>query len=443
MAIAPQDAALTFEVLTAPLPEPDACGPDLDSEGDPDYMNFMATGEGLLPATFYSEQDGRPFDRTQIDFAAQFAKIAALNARTRDLRLIVLLAKFYILDKNLPGFMTAIEALAVLLERAWESVHPHGENGDFLLRMVAVQSLDDMTPVILPLTYAPLFEHKRFGSLSYRMHLLATGAAAAREGEDKPDATLVRRAFEEDLDLDTLINRRNGFRSMARALARIKAAFVEHVGLVEAVDFPRLAPLVEAIRALLDSYVVLRNPAAGDAPPAAAADLGDETAAPSAAQGNVVRFSDAAAALDAVAAYYARFEPSNPALLLVRQAAQLIGKSFLDVIRVLVPGHVEEAALQIGRAHVFSLPIERLSEFAAIEDAAASGEDTPMTFEVTTRENALQLLSKVSAFYHQAEPSSPISFLVERARMLTGRDFLGLLKDMLPPDTLKSLDSGK
>ncbi|VTZ28547.1 conserved hypothetical protein [Methylocella tundrae] len=138
-----------------------------------------------------------------------------------------------------------------------------------------------------------------------------------------------------------------------------------------------------------------------------------------------------------------RFEPSNPALLLVRQAEQLIGKSFLDVIRVLIPAHVEETAVQIGRAHVFNLPIERLSDFATVEELDSSDDPISKTFEVTTRDSALQLLARISAFYHQAEPSSPISFLVERARTLTGRDFLGLLKDMLPPDTLKSLDTGK
>ncbi len=442
LATAPNDAALSLEAMTAPLSEAEPCGPDLDLSCDADYMNFMAAGEGLLPATFYSGRDGRPFDRTQVDFATQFVSIAALNARSRDLRLIALLAKFRILDKDIAGFVTALEALAILLEQRWDNVHPHGEDGDFISRMVAVQSLDDMTPVILPLHYAPLFEHKRMGAVTYRMYLLALGDATPREDEDKPEIGLVKRAFEE-VDLNLLIERRNQFRTLKDALGRIKAAFVEHVGIVEAVAFPKLAPLAEAIRALLDSYVVLRDPAAADvAPDAAAAQAENEAPAPAQA-GDVACFADAAAALDAVAAYYMRCEPSNPALLLVRQAEQLIGKSFLDVMRVLIPGHVEAAALQIGRAHVFDLPIERLSEFASIGDGAASGEDAGKTFEIKTRDNAQQLLSKVSAFYHQAEPSSPISFLVERARSLTGRDFLGLLKEMLPPDTLKTLDGGK
>jgi len=37
-----------------------------------------------------------------------------------------------------------------------------------------------------------------------------------------------------------------------------------------------------------------------------------------------------------------------------------------------------------------------------------------------------------------AEPSSPIPFLTDRARDLAQRDFLSVLKALLPADTLKS-----
>ena len=60
-------------------------------------------------------------------------------------------------------------------------------------------------------------------------------------------------------------------------------------------------------------------------------------------------FADAAAALAAAAAYFSRNEPSSPALLLVRQAEQLVGKSFLELIRILVPAHAEQAKVQIGK----------------------------------------------------------------------------------------------
>jgi type VI secretion system protein ImpA len=133
--------------------------------------------------------------------------------------------------------------------------------------------------------------------------------------------------------------------------------------------------------------------------------LDDEAGTP-ALSPDVASFQDASAALKAIATYYARFEPSNPALLLVRQAENLIGKSFLEVLRVLVPNYVESIAVQIGRAHVFDIPIERLSDFANIEEEAVSDGAGAKVFEVTTRDMTQQLLAKVGAFYHVAEPSS-------------------------------------
>ncbi|WP_395665426.1 ImpA family type VI secretion system protein [Methylocella sp.] len=440
---AEDDDAFSLAALAAPLAPDAPCGPDLDLEGDAAYMNFMAAGEGVVPATFYSPHDGRPFDRAQADFPAQYAALKPLLARTRDLRLVVLLAKFRILDRDLAGFVTAAQALAALCATQWEAVHPRGEDGDFLLRMAALQSLDDMAPVILPLQYAPLFEHKRFGTVSFRLHLLAEGEAQPRGEEERPDPAALRRAFEET-DLDALRRRRDELGLLVDALRSMREAFVSHVGAAEAVAFPRLAPLADAMRALLQAQVALRDPAAAppadDAPPETGAADGAPTAALPA--GDVKDFRAAAAALRAASAYYMRREPSNPALLLVRQAQELIGKSFLDALRVLAPDYVDEAKLSIGRAHMFELPVARLADFAAIEDAPEDDGEPP-SFAVDTREAALALLAKVGAFYQQAEPSSPIAYLVERARAVTGRDFLSLLKDMLPPDTLRTPDGGR
>lgn len=430
-------AILTLAALTEPLPGSRRCGDDLELAADADFMGFMASAEGLLPATFYSALDNKPFDRTSVDFAAQYETIAALAKRTRDMRLLVLLAKFRILDRDLAGFATALEAIAALLDDSWDDVHPCGEDGDFTLRMAIVQSLDDMAPVILPLHYVPLFEHRHAGPVSYRSHLLAEGEATPRGDEDKLDLALIKRAFAE-AELAPLIERRDRFKRIGAALARMKSAFVAHVGAADAVAFPKLQPLIEKIHALLDAQVILRDPSAGEEKTATEEGEGEEREPAREIQGEIANFSDARAALGAIAAYYERREPSNPALLLVRQAEQLVGKSFLDALRVLVPGYVEDVKVQIGRTQVFDLPVERLSEFAFVENRAEETEGAE--FLVTTRENALQLLAKVGAFYHASEPSSPVPYLIERARTFAGRDFLGLLREMLPRDTLRTIE---
>src|SRR5215471_1957671 len=110
--------------LCAPISETDPCGPDLDLDGDPDYLNFIAQAEVVLPSSFFSPEDGRPFDRTSIDIQAQLETLQRLVARTRDLRLLILQARLHILDRNLTSFARSIAAIALLLERYWDTVHP-------------------------------------------------------------------------------------------------------------------------------------------------------------------------------------------------------------------------------------------------------------------------------------------------------------------------------
>jgi type VI secretion system protein ImpA len=143
-------------------------------------------------------------------------------------------------------------------------------------------------------------------------------------------------------------------------------------------------------------------------------------------------------ALAALDSYFARNEPSNPALLLVRQAQQLVGKSFLDAMRVLAPSFVDQAAVQIGRSDSFSLPLDRLSEFAMVDESALYEGPEPEPMTVSSRPEAIGLMAAVIGFYARVEPSSPVPFLLERARALAGRDFLAILKDILPADTLRN-----
>jgi type VI secretion system protein ImpA len=54
----------------------------------------------------------------------------------------------------------------------------------------------------------------------------------------------------------------------------------------------------------------------------------------------------------------------------------------------------------------------------------------------TTRAQAMALLDQVAGFLRGAEPSSPIPLLVERARALADRDFITVLRAVLPSSSL-------
>src|SRR4051812_5499673 len=163
--------------LNAPLAEDEPCGPDLEMLGDADYMRFTARIDGVLPKTFAS------FDRGSIDFPAEFATLKSLLAKSRDLRLLAPLAKLHILNRDLAAYTAVFRVMETLVDRQWPAVVPGLLDGDAVLRIVTLQTLDDMADSVMPLQAAPLFETRRFGKVSFRSHLLANGLVQARESQ--------------------------------------------------------------------------------------------------------------------------------------------------------------------------------------------------------------------------------------------------------------------
>lgn len=475
-------ASFDFSRLSAPVSDAEPCGPDLELADDPDFMQFVARAEGLLPTSFFA------FDRSSIDFDAERATAAKLLEASRDLRLIAILAKLAVLDGDLAGFAASVEAMATLLSEQWDNLHPRGDDGDFGLRMAVLQSLDDGPPVVLPLQHLALVQSRRHGPISFRSYLVAAGEVKPREEEPVLDRGAVEGAFME-AELPRLVETRDRLKTVSDALAGIRATCVAQAGYDQAVSFEKLPPVVERMLALVDGFVVKRDPSAVPkaaapaeqaAAPAGAVDkirsyLDGRTAQGETAVGGqpgsasaVASPEDAAAALAAAAAYFGRFEPSNPAVLLIRQAEQLMGKSFLEVMRILMPAQAEQATIHIGGAQTFELPVERLSALAAealpeadVEaeseaadetvsggksgDEAADEEPSEPNgaarasngsgrpgFAVRRRDDALALLLQVGDYYRAVEPSSPIPLLTERALSLAQCDFLSLLKDLLP-----------
>ena len=435
---------LDLEALTSPVSAEAPCGDDLDLAGDMDYLNFMAGAEGMLPKSYFGRDqagnEDRPFDRNLIDFKAQFAAAKPFLQKTRDLRLIGLLAKFSVLNRDLASFVACVRAMSVLLETHWADVHPRGEDDDFGLRMVAVEAIDSMPTVVMPLQFLPLVEHKRLGSFSYRNFMIAKGEVPPHGEAETADLGTIEKILN-DAELATIIERRTELGELDAALKQIRQSWVANETSGPPAALERLPTTVAQILALLDATITKRDPAAAAAVAADGAPAGDGTETPK-PMGSITSAEHAAAALAAVAAYFSSREPSSPALLLVRQAHSLVGKSFLDVLRTLVPNHVATAAFNIGREQVFDLPVESMAAFAETTPASS---DTPAEippFDVTTRGEALVLLDQVGAYLRSAEPTSPIPYLIDHARDVAQRDFLSVLKALLPADGLKPADSG-
>jgi type VI secretion system protein ImpA len=455
-------AGLNFAGLTQPVSAEEPCGPDL--EDDLDFMNATARLEVALPASYFRrDDDGRQlaFDRTSIEFPAAFAELGALLGRSRDLRLFVLAGKLTILNRDVAGFSACLSAMADLLGSHWEEMHPRAMDGDYVMREVALQGLDELATVVLPLQHAPLFVSRRIGPFMFRSQLVASGETRLVEGEQHPDAGTIQAALGE-ADADDLVAVLGQVNAARDALARLRTIWLEKVGVDHPLGFPRLAALLDQIAAFLDAAVARRVPghqAAGPEPEAAGAQRSAANTT-SFGPGGVSSILHVKDTLNACLGYFRSVEPSSPAVLLIGQAQQLIGKSLIEVIQIMFPDQVDKAVFEIGDQRRFRLPLERLpapdddeaqnaydAEADADEsyDGSDDGEEASDEAErvveaasaspaivIASRADAVGAMKAVAAFYRQAEPSHPTPLLMDKACALAQHDFMSLLGTILP-----------
>lgn len=129
-------ANIDLASITDPISDDQPCGPDLDMEFDGDFMNFEANVGMAWPERYFS------WDSDALKGHTFYDQIEELLSRSRDLRMLVPLAKLRILEGDLSGFAEALSAIQRLLKEHWADVHP--QPADFLeLGMGQLSTLDD------------------------------------------------------------------------------------------------------------------------------------------------------------------------------------------------------------------------------------------------------------------------------------------------------------
>ena len=414
------------DIERAPISDEAFCGPDLDYDGDREFMNFLAAIDGQLPDSFFS------FDRKSIDFPAAFLAAAKLKARTHDLRLNLIAAKLSVLNRDFYSFAQEVARLRWFLENYWDEVHPRAESGKFTTRLAQLGTLDDGPVVVLPLQYATLLQTERDGPLNFRAVMVTTGEAKLREGEKLATAGAIERMLGAAVEIEALAKLHATLTQLAEDLEGLTALTAERVNHESAVKFGALAPLVGKMQAFAQSALARRDPTA--APLSAPAAVETEGAASPA---RFETLADVDGALAAALGYFHAREPSSPALLLIVQARATLGKNLYEVMRLIAPRHADNARVFVGPSDAFSIPVKNLADAPALDFSPG---DAPA---VETRALALSLIEQVATHLRAAEPSSPAPYLLDRARALATRDFLSLLGEVFPADDLESMKSGQ
>ncbi|HRM75382.1 MAG TPA: type VI secretion system ImpA family N-terminal domain-containing protein, partial [Paracoccus sp. (in: a-proteobacteria)] len=140
--------------LLDPISPESPCGPDLERQDDPDFLDYYFEAESRLPERYFTPglaPDGREdrlFDPRSIELPAETKIINGLLKRSRDLRLLSLLARFQILAGRLEEFSATLEDIAAVMAQWPEALHPVGAE-----RRAAIDSLNSQPASVMPLLH--------------------------------------------------------------------------------------------------------------------------------------------------------------------------------------------------------------------------------------------------------------------------------------------------
>ncbi len=255
--------------------------------------------------------------------------------KSRDLRLLAHLAVSTLRIDGLKAFCALLPVAESWLTQQWALVFPRVDE-DAVLRKNALNCFSDRMAVIDPLRRVVIAAHRQLGSISLRDLELANGQLAPTEADKEVptpaqiEATLAASPLEELTALAEDVAAATG------ALKKVAATMQEQAGFQSAPDFePLLRPLAR-IHALLGEHLATRAPASTAPQEGQAAASGTAPGAV-AAPGEIASRQDALRAMDAIAAFFRKNEPSSPVPLLLDRAKRLVSKTFLEVLEDIAP----------------------------------------------------------------------------------------------------------
>lgn len=408
------------------------CGPDL-YDTEPAFAALMDACEEMLPERFGD------FDRSEIEFSDIFKQMEGFLKQSRDLRLLTMLAQFALLNGQLHLFANVIRIVRKLLESHWEQVHPQDADFGFMERVGALEALNNRPTVTLPLEAAPLLKTRRSGPISYRAIQIANGDATPRPDEHTIslgaiEAALTSGELEQDV-IEDVLRDLSELPDELQAIAEISTTKLKEAEAKAAPpNYEPLITLLQEMNAELNLRLGRMSPEdaeKGDAETeeAGAADTG--TSATSNLE--IKNAAQAKLILDAVEDYFSSREPSHPALFLVRESRGLVGKSYLDALKILMPRRFDEVALLLG-ASGLQLSNDRLLELNEYEERDLGNIDDFSVLVIESRADAIKGISAVKGYFSANEPTSPIPMLLEEAQNMSSGSFTGLLNLFLRPE---------
>jgi type VI secretion system protein ImpA len=332
------------EELLQPISADQPCGQNLEDTqllasfdafrlyGRTKPLEATADGESTGPKTL-EDRDEQPPDWLEIK-----EKSTEALRQSKDLRLLVHLGTALLRTDGLPAFLETIKVAAQWLDGYWEQTFPMID-GDGILRRSALNCFADPIAVVEAVRRAPLVDSRQHGRFSLRDIDIAAGQLQPGKGDTRTDEAQINGAFAA-LPLEEITGLQQQVTDALKALNAVDQKVRGQIGTEAAPTFDSLSSQLSKIDRFLRAQMAARPEAAGDT----------ESEGESEGAGTGTRFTgvvrsrtEAVRALEAVAEYFRKNEPSSPVPMFCDRAKRLVAKEFLEVLADIAPEAVGQA----------------------------------------------------------------------------------------------------
>jgi type VI secretion system protein ImpA len=322
--------------LLEPIGGEQPCGPNPDDTGvlaafDALRLFGQPRSPEAAPDTDDADKEAAK-TRPPVDWGRIKSDALEHLGRSKDLRLLAYLGTALLRTDGLPEFTQTLTTASQWLEQYWTQVYPPLDE-DAIARRNALNCFADPMAVVDRVWRLPLVTSRQHGRFSLRDIEIARGQAAPGPLEGKADESAIRMALKE-IPLEDVTAIERGVTDGIAALNGIDARMRSEGGPEVAPDF---GPLLTNLAKLAKVYhEELASRSDGGAAGAIGPD-GQPSGAAGFVGGVINSRQDAIRALDAVADYFRRNEPSSPIPLFVDRAKRLVAKDFLEVLADIAP----------------------------------------------------------------------------------------------------------
>jgi type VI secretion system protein ImpA len=274
--------------------------------------------------------------RTDLDWRQIRDQAMEALGKSQDVRLLAHLAAATLRIDGLKSFCELLPVADHWLAERWDLVFPRVDE-DAVLRKNALSCFADRMAVIDSLRRAPIAANRQVGSFSLRDLEIASGQLSPAEGDREPMGSAQIEAVLAGSPLEELAAVAEAVSAASAALKSVAKAMQEHADFQSVPDFEQLARPLARIQSVLADHIATRTPVAGPADAPGSNSPGSSAAAGIVAVGALASRQDALRAIDAIADYFRKNEPSSPVPLLLDRAKRLVSKSFLEVLEDIAP----------------------------------------------------------------------------------------------------------